>query len=74
MRWPGRAAEALQVVGAKAGPPADADEHPGADLFAVMKGEHEVRPAVALKDTVGTGSALDAPADAFQGCQDATGP
>ena len=32
-----------------------------------MKGEHEVRPAVALKDAVGTGSALHAPADAFQG-------
>ena len=66
--------EVLQVVGAKAGSPAYAGEHPGADLLAVMKGEHEVRPAVALKDAVGTGSALDAPADAFQGCQDTTGP
>ncbi len=66
--------EVLQVVGAKAGSPADAGEPPGADLLAIMKREHEVRPAVALKDAVGTGPALDAPADAFQGCQDATGP
>ena len=42
----------------------DARQHPGPDLVAIVEREHVVRPPVASEGFMGTGLALDAPANA----------
>jgi hypothetical protein len=39
----------------------DASEHLGADLFAVMKGEDKIGPAIALQRSMRAGLALKLP-------------
>ena len=60
----------LQVLGCKAGPSSNSSQHPRSDFIVVVKGEYEVRPAVAGECLVRSGLSLDAPADAKKGRQD----
>ena len=54
--------------------PCDTRKHFGADFLAIMESEHKIRPALPLKYSVRAGLALDRPADAVEGCKNATSP
>lgn len=63
-----------QIVGGEAGFLGDAGQHPGADLFAVVEGEHEIGPAGAGQGQVGAlPFPFGRPAQAFQGGPEALG-
>jgi hypothetical protein len=49
----------------------DTREHPGTDLFAVVKRENEIRPASALHRAMRAGLALKLPTDPDQRRKDA---
>ena len=55
-----------QVLGAKTAVLCDPCQHSRTDLFAVVEGEDEVRPAWSAEDAVGSGLALEGSADAQQ--------
>ena len=47
----------------------DAREHARTDLFAIVKCEHEVRPAGPSQNLVRTGLALERPTDPVESCE-----
>ena len=49
--------------------PSDPGQHTWSNLFVVVEGEHEVRPAVTRERSVRFRLSLDGPADAEKGCQ-----
>ena len=54
----------LKLDGLQASVLGNARKHFGADLFAIVKGENEIRPTFPSKCAVGAGLSLDAPPNA----------
>jgi hypothetical protein len=63
----------LHVIRFKPGVSGNAREHLRPDFFPLMKGKHNIRPAVARQNSMGRAAlTFDAPTDAEQGGEDAS--
>ena len=72
--WIEQRGRTLQVRWREASAFGDTRQHSRSDLFVVVECEHEIRPAVTLERSMGTGLPLDPPANPNEGGQHAAGP
>ena len=63
----------LEVLWPQPGALRDSCEHPGTNLFMVVKGEYEIRPTGSGKRPVGAGLPLNGPANPKKRWKDASG-
>ena len=60
-----------EIGGRQTGLLGNASEHARADLFVIVKGEHDIWPAVAVESPMRPGCSFDLPADPKKACQNA---